>query len=240
VRLNLLSFDGSAGSIWHTQWLFGSPAQPHTYTVNMGQPQTVTGFKVLPRWQPERDDRQLALLGQHGWRELGARSNRDLCQHHRGEDGHPAVRINVLALLLTSCLAPCPALATEAVNAEYGQRLFLGAEALRGRIAGHSADIPTTASRCANCHLAPGSRSTAGPSTSPSAAFGPDLTAESLTQARNRRGGPPSRYDQKSLCKVLRTGIDPVHILIPTAMPRYAASDLECAALWGYLSRPAR
>jgi hypothetical protein len=39
---------------------------------------------------------------------------------------------------------------------------------------------------------------------------------------------------------VLRTGIDPVHILIPTAMPRYAASDLECAALWGYLSRPAR
>ena len=43
------AIDGSAASMWHTQWLFGSPAQPHTYTVNMGQPQTVTGFKVLSR-----------------------------------------------------------------------------------------------------------------------------------------------------------------------------------------------
>jgi hypothetical protein len=43
------AIDGSASSIWHTQWLFGSPAQPHTYTVNMSQPQTVTGFTVLPR-----------------------------------------------------------------------------------------------------------------------------------------------------------------------------------------------
>lgn len=144
------------------------------------------------------------------------------------------------ALLPTACLAPCPVLATDAVNAEYGQRLFRGAEALRGRISGHSADLPTMASRCANCHLATGGRSTAGPSASASAAFGPDLTAESLTQVRSRRGGPPSRYDQRSLCKVLRTGIDPVHIMMPTAMPRYAAPDLECAALWGYFSRPAR
>jgi large repetitive protein len=43
------AIDGGAASIWHTQWLFGSPAQPHTYTVNLGQPQTVTGFKMLPR-----------------------------------------------------------------------------------------------------------------------------------------------------------------------------------------------
>jgi len=150
------------------------------------------------------------------------------------------VNTDAVTLLLAACLAPCPALAADVVSAEHGQRLFLGAETLRGRIAGHSADLPTTASRCANCHLAPGSRSTAGPSTPASAAFGPELTAESLTQARSRRGGPPSRYDQNSLCRVLRTGIDPVHVLMPVAMPRYAASDLECAALWGYLNRPAR
>jgi len=150
------------------------------------------------------------------------------------------VRINVLALLLTACLAPHPAWGTDAANVEHGQRLFFGAEALKGRITGHSTDLPTPASRCSNCHLAQGSLRLVGPAASSSATYGPDLTVESLTQARSRRGGPPSRYDQKSLCKVLRTGIDPVHIVMPAAMPRYAASDPECAALWGYLSRPAR
>jgi hypothetical protein len=147
---------------------------------------------------------------------------------------------DALALLLSACLAPAPALAAGAWSVEHGQRLFHGADALRARIAGHSADLPTASSRCVNCHLAPGSPSTAGPAASRPAAFGPDLTAESLRQARRRRGGPPSRYDARSLCKVLRTGIDPVHILMPAAMPRYAASDLECEALWAYLNRPAR
>jgi hypothetical protein len=43
------AIDGSSTSMWHTQWSPTSPAPPHTLTVNMGKPQSVSGFKYLPR-----------------------------------------------------------------------------------------------------------------------------------------------------------------------------------------------
>ena len=43
------AIDGSATTIWHTQWSTGNPAPPHTFTVNLGKPQTIGGFKYLPR-----------------------------------------------------------------------------------------------------------------------------------------------------------------------------------------------
>jgi hypothetical protein len=147
------------------------------------------------------------------------------------------MRKDALCLLLTACGAAGAAAAADAAKAELGRQLFLGAQPLDGRIAGHSADLPASASRCANCHLAERGQRPVSASASRPAAFGPDLTAENLTRPRSRRGGPPSTYDEKSLCKVLRTGIDPVQILMPAAMPRYAVSDRECEAIWGYLSQ---
>ena len=52
-----------------------------------------------------------------------------------------------------------------------------------------------------------------------------------------RRNGPPSRFDEASFCRLLRTGVDPADIVVPRAMPRYAIDDTDCRALWAYLSR---
>jgi galactose oxidase len=43
------ALDGSAKTFWHTQWFASNPQPPHTFTVDMGQPQNVRGFKYLPR-----------------------------------------------------------------------------------------------------------------------------------------------------------------------------------------------
>lgn len=44
------AIDGDIYSIWHTAWSGASnPLPPHTFTVNMGAPRVVGGFKYLPR-----------------------------------------------------------------------------------------------------------------------------------------------------------------------------------------------
>jgi YVTN family beta-propeller protein len=43
------AIDGAAGSIWHTAWSASAPPPPHTFTVNLGAPTTVGGFRYLPR-----------------------------------------------------------------------------------------------------------------------------------------------------------------------------------------------
>jgi hypothetical protein len=60
-----------------------------------------------------------------------------------------------------------------------------------------------------------------------------------LLEFHQRRGGPPSRYDEPAFCKLLQTGIDPMHILIAREMPAYNIDDAQCASLWSFLlSRP--
>ena len=97
---------------------------------------------------------------------------------------------------------------------------------LRARLAGDDSALPGLATRCSNCH-------------EPNAqgAFAPVLNAATLTQAQARRGGPPSHYDEASLCKLLREGIDPAWVQIPRVMPRYEIDDQDCKALWRYLTR---
>ena len=120
-----------------------------------------------------------------------------------------------------------------------GQQLFQGEAsklgALSGRLAGHADDLPAMATRCTNCHTSGGG--TDAPSKTPE--FAPRLNRQGLTQPTPRRGGPPSAYDAASLCKLLREGIDPAWVMVRQEMPRYAATDAQCVALWTFLVSPA-
>ncbi len=113
---------------------------------------------------------------------------------------------------------------------ERGRRLFSGELPLAGRVAGHGTSLPPQAAQCINCHAA--HRATEGRAQT----FGPALSKETLTVTRSRRGGPASRFDENSLCRLLRTGVDPASIVIAGSMPRYELSDTDCRALWVYLS----
>jgi hypothetical protein len=107
-----------------------------------------------------------------------------------------------------------------------GRAIFEGDQALDARIAGHESALPAQASRCVNCHGAP-----AGSEPVPL----PLLAAATLAEPVARRGGPPSRYDARSLCTLLRSGVDPAHVMVQRAMPRFDIDDLQCEALWQYL-----
>ncbi len=43
------AFDGSASTIWHTEWLDRSPACPHEIQIDLGQTYDINGFRYLPR-----------------------------------------------------------------------------------------------------------------------------------------------------------------------------------------------
>lgn len=135
----------------------------------------------------------------------------------------PALAVGLgLGLLLTSLAAA--ALAGDWLVRSDGAELFDGRRPLVARIAGHDEALPPLASRCANCHTGP-------------QAVGGELTGATLASERARRGGPPSRYDAARLCRVLREGIDPAHVVVAKEMPRYAIADGACAALWAHLSQ---
>lgn len=143
------------------------------------------------------------------------------------------LRIAALACLVAGLLS---AAAATPADIERGRQLFVGELPLAGRVTGHTADLPPNASRCVNCHAA----GTAPPSLAGSASaasFGPALNANVLTRATPRRGGPPSRYDEEALCKLLTTGVDPAYIIIPRNMPRYTMTAADCQALWSYLNQ---
>jgi hypothetical protein len=106
----------------------------------------------------------------------------------------------------------------------HGQGIFWGDRPVPAYIAGQDFALPASASRCGNCHGEQAPQRIA-----------PVLTAASLTQATSRRGGPPSRYEPASFCRLLRTGVDPAFVVVPRAMPRYDLSEADCAALWAYL-----
>lgn len=118
-----------------------------------------------------------------------------------------------------------------------GKDLFAGAVPLKARMVGHDSDLPPGAVRCRNCHqtVARPATSATPPGARPRDAFGPVLNRFSLTNPVRRRGGPPSTYDERAFCRVLRDALDPAHVMLPTTMPRYTLSDPDCHALWTYL-----
>ncbi len=114
-----------------------------------------------------------------------------------------------------------------------GQALFSGTIDLHGRIYTHVADMPPRVVRCSNCHAVAD-----GPDVPRSLA--PRLTASLLILPRARRGGPPSHYSRGGLCTLLRKGLDPAFVMISVEMPRYAIDDVDCAAIWRYLTGSGR
>lgn len=135
-----------------------------------------------------------------------------------------------LVALATAALAPPVASATGPSRRDPGQALFQGAVPLTGRIREHPGALPAVVVKCDNCH---------GPQirASTDVTAPPRLSRDFLTEARARRGGPPSAYDVKSFCKLLRTGIDPASILIARQMPTYDITDGQCRELWRFVTR---
>ena len=41
--------DGNAGTFWHTSWNQPAPNHPHTFTVDLGKVENISGFAYLPR-----------------------------------------------------------------------------------------------------------------------------------------------------------------------------------------------
>ncbi|HEU4404285.1 MAG TPA: hypothetical protein VFS43_03200 [Polyangiaceae bacterium] len=146
---------------------------------------------------------------------------------HRARAGAGLASVAALSLLLLSGAAARPGPAAR------GQKLFLGATPIEAKMVGHAQALPPDAVRCTNCH-----QREAEPPREGIEAFAPKLGPLALTRPVARRGGPPSRYDARSFCRLLRDGVDPAHVMIPQTMPRYAASDADCEALWAYLVTP--
>jgi mono/diheme cytochrome c family protein len=104
-----------------------------------------------------------------------------------------------------------------------GEALFSGQAPLQGKPRGHAEFLPPQVVRCANCHgVGPGKL---------------QLTPALLLEPRQRRGGPPSAYDEAKFCRMLRTGADPVYVLVDHAMPIFTIPDADCNALWSYITR---
>jgi len=112
-------------------------------------------------------------------------------------------------------------------DARRGSALYRGKEALAAKVRGHDEWLPAEAVRCANCHdAASGARL--------GRVAAPQLDRTLLLEPRQRRGGPPSRYDRAAFCKLLRTGVDAASIVIAREMPIYEVEESQCAALWSF------
>ncbi len=130
---------------------------------------------------------------------------------------------------LSASLCAALWLAGAKATAERGARLFNGEEALSGRIRGHGETLPPEAVRCVNCH---GADANAGLGR----AAAPRIDEARLVEFHQRRGGPPSRYDEATFCKLLRTGVDPAQILVARSMPTYELDADQCGSLWSFLT----
>ena len=43
------AIDGQTANFWHTEWKNASPNYPHRLILNLGQSQTISGFRYVPR-----------------------------------------------------------------------------------------------------------------------------------------------------------------------------------------------
>ncbi len=46
------AIDGQTADYWHTEWSEAEPAHPHQIVVDLGQSQTISGFRYVPRQSP--------------------------------------------------------------------------------------------------------------------------------------------------------------------------------------------
>ncbi len=113
------------------------------------------------------------------------------------------IRTVILAISLLPAIA--------SVSIKRGEDLYQGKEPLHAQVRGHDDLLPAEAVRCANCHNPQTASRLSGKPL-------PPLDAAFLLELHQRRGGPPSLYDQSSFCKLLRTGTD------------------QCASLWSFFT----
>ncbi|WP_152987662.1 hypothetical protein [Aquabacterium parvum] len=142
----------------------------------------------------------------------------------------PARWMSVACVLMGGALLTACGLAPQEQLRQLGQRWFNGEAPLQARMVGHAQDLPAAAAACINCHGAGAS----------SERFAVALNRNWLTQPQARRGGPLSRYDATSFCRVLREGIDPAWVVVNQTMPRYEVTGLQCRALWMHLIQAGR
>jgi hypothetical protein len=136
-------------------------------------------------------------------------------------------------LVMALCTSSMATQAQADAAALRGAQLYDGRLPLTGQLRGHSDALPAAALRCSNCHEPSNASVT-------SASFAPRLDTRSLTQFEARRGAPQTRYDADTLCRVLRSSVDPGLVLLRKPMPQYHVTDDDCQALWLFLSqRPA-
>ena len=55
------AFDGDPATFWHTGWTSGSTSHPHEIQINLGNTQTIKGFRYLPR----QDNFTIGNIGQY-------------------------------------------------------------------------------------------------------------------------------------------------------------------------------
>ncbi|WP_233805101.1 hypothetical protein [Paraburkholderia sp. HP33-1] len=109
---------------------------------------------------------------------------------------------------------------------DLGREIFSGQRTLVAHLRDDDRILPDSAVRCINCH----------DHADDTASFAPPLTSRYLLSDTRRRGGPPSRYNLSSFCRVLNVGVDPTGIVLKKAMPQYTLSDTDCAALWSFVT----
>lgn len=126
--------------------------------------------------------------------------------------------------------APVAASVAASAAAARGERLFDGREALQGRLAGHTASLPSGQGACLACH---GRAASSSPLETRSA---PALGCTTLSRLRARRGEPPFAYDRNGFCRAVRTGINPNEVVLQRTMPRFELEQAQCDALWAYLT----
>jgi cytochrome c553 len=145
------------------------------------------------------------------------------------DDASPAASI-AAAVSSTSAASAASAAAAAAAAAARGERLFDGREPLAGKLAGHTAGLPSGLGACMACH------GSAASSSALEARAAPPLGCTTLARIRERRGEPPFAYDRDSFCRTLRTGINPNEVVLQRTMPRFALEQGQCDALWAYLT----
>jgi hypothetical protein len=118
-------------------------------------------------------------------------------------------------------------------RAVVGERLYLegmrsSGAPLTGTVQG---DVPVSGSQfsCVNCHLRSGMGS------SEAAIVAPPVAAPILFSAREIEPHRRPAYDETSLARALRNGVDPAGRSLDSLMPRYALDDAEVASLAAYL-----
>lgn len=140
-----------------------------------------------------------------------------------------AIYICALCFLATSCSARSQEEAMRQAQYRQGKDIFSGKQSIPAKIAGHQDRLPPQVARCINCHAPVQSSSTRTESA-------PSLSSAALLQSRARRGGPAFAYGRESFCTTLRSGVDPEHVILNRAMPRFDISNEQCLALWLYLT----